>query len=137
MKLTKTQSLFKLTHLTASDARPRASLLCDVKQRGRAYPNSALARGSLFLSPCLRRSAASCSRHRRATADSPADAESPQLGSALSGARMRCHKFVGPCSVGFYIWTAMLFKGRLCLLSLLGSFPNEVVSLCTFLLRYV
>ena len=32
--------------------------------------------------------------------------------SPLSGARMRCHKFLGPCSVGFYICAAMLFKGR-------------------------
>ncbi|XP_054890295.1 neuronal acetylcholine receptor subunit alpha-7 [Poeciliopsis prolifica] len=26
---------------------------------------------------------------------------------------MRCHKFWGPCSVGFYVCTAMLFKGSL------------------------
>lgn len=64
--------------------------------------------------PPLRLSPASCSHHRRAGADSPSSRhwEPAARGrrSPQSGDRM---KFWGPCSVGFYICVAMLFKGRL------------------------
>ncbi len=74
--------------------------------------------------PPLRLSPASCSHHRGAGADSPSSRHwEPAAGgrrSPLSGARMRCHKFWGPCSVGFYICAAMLFKGRFAEKSLLS-----------------
>lgn len=42
-----------------------------------------------------------------------ADTDSPLPGPAECERfhRMRCLKFLGPFSVGFYIWTAILFKG--------------------------
>lgn len=72
---------------------------------------------TLFIPPpsplCL--FSASRSFHRRAAAPSSRIRHGePTAGqrSSVNSVRMRCHKFWGPCSVGFYICTAMLFKGR-------------------------
>ena len=68
-------------------------------------------------SPPLPLSPASCSHHHhRAGALHLCSRHwEPAAGgrrSPLSGARMRCHKFWGAWSFGFYVWTAMLFRGR-------------------------
>lgn len=55
-------------------------------------------------------SPAACSFHRRAGSEFPSSRHNRW--SSLDGASMRCHKFWKPCSLGFYIWIAMLFRGR-------------------------
>lgn len=55
-------------------------------------------------------SPAACSFHRRAGSEFPSSRHNRW--SSLDGASMRCHKFWKPCSLGFYIWIIMLFRGR-------------------------
>lgn len=95
---------------------PRVRVRGTVKQRERANLNSALLSVSLFFLNLSHRpgptrlSPASCLFQRQARAESPSSRHSRR--SSLRGASMRCHKFWGPCSIGFYILIAVLFKGR-------------------------
>lgn len=115
------------TFLANSDARPRAALRCSalcVREcvSERASLNSTLTLVLFFFLSHTLLSPSSWTLDNlmftslRARADPLSSRRwEPTAGgrrSPLSAVSMRCHKFWGPCSVGFYIWTAMLFRGR-------------------------